>query len=379
MAGAPEVEPMPGYLQLFSTACSTFLDAYRDCKDCGVKLSMQTLLDHAFIMPTEIVLFFLCVVMWTSLRWGLTSYLFVPFAQWCRLHSKDVAKMPESAWKLVFYTMSWSYSTYLLFFCDYGFFQNPSSVFYNWKSGMQVPTNIAIYYLIQGSFYGHSIYATMYMDAWRKDSGVMLLHHFITLALITFSYAFRYHNIGLVVLFLHDLDDVLLEFTKLNVYFKIRGGKIYMINDHLSSVGFLAFGITWFIFRLYWFPLKVLYASYITSLKSVPNIPFYFFFNTLLFALLLMNIYWFLFIVQMVMKVLTGQMTGINDVREYEENEVQESVEDEKHESGNGRSAEGGEGGFKAKPPSVERSDTETIATYFPGAARLLGHASNWN
>lgn len=56
---------------------------------------------------------------------------------------------------------------------------------------MQVPMDIAIAYLIQGSFYGHSIYASVYMDAWRKDSGVMLLHHFITLALIAFSYAFR--------------------------------------------------------------------------------------------------------------------------------------------------------------------------------------------
>lgn len=61
----------------------------------------------------------------------------------------------------------------------------------DWKSGMSVPTDIAIAYLIQGSFYGHSIYATVYMDAWRKDSLVMVVHHFITLALITFSYAFR--------------------------------------------------------------------------------------------------------------------------------------------------------------------------------------------
>ena len=56
---------------------------------------------------------------------------------------------------------------------------------------MSVPTDIAIAYLIQGSFYGHSIYATVYMDAWRKDSPVMVVHHVITLALITFSYAFR--------------------------------------------------------------------------------------------------------------------------------------------------------------------------------------------
>lgn len=57
---------------------------------------------------------------------------------------------------------------------------------------MPVPTDIAIAYLIQGSFYGHSIYATIYMDAWRKDSAVMVVHHIITLALICFSYAFRY-------------------------------------------------------------------------------------------------------------------------------------------------------------------------------------------
>lgn len=49
-----------------------------------------------------------------------------------------------------------------------------------------------------------------------------------------------------------------------------------------------------FWFRLYWFPLKVLYATGHCSLRSVPDIPFYFFFNTLLLLLTLMNLYWFL-------------------------------------------------------------------------------------
>ncbi|KAJ0065157.1 hypothetical protein NL108_005641, partial [Boleophthalmus pectinirostris] len=217
-----------------------------------------------------------------------------PLAQRWRLLPKDAAKMPESAWKLVFYTMSWSYSSYLLFFSSYSFFHDPPSVFYNWKSGMSVPLDIAVAYLIQGSFYGHSIYATVYMDAWRKDSAVMVVHHIITLALICFSYAFRYHNIGILVLFLHDINDIQLEFTKLNVYLKTRGGGYYLFNDILSNMGSVSFSITWFWFRLYWFPLKVLYATCVSSLQSVPNIPFYFFFNALLLALLLMNIYWFL-------------------------------------------------------------------------------------
>lgn len=49
-----------------------------------------------------------------------------------------------------------------------------------------------------------------------------------------------------------------------------------------------------FWFRLYWFPLKVLYATCHTSLRSVPDIPYYFFFNVLLLLLAVMNIYWFL-------------------------------------------------------------------------------------
>uniref|UniRef100_A0A4W4F9C2 TLC domain-containing protein n=1 Tax=Electrophorus electricus TaxID=8005 RepID=A0A4W4F9C2_ELEEL len=282
---AVTAEPMPGYADFIRGAFSVMLAALRDCEDCGLTLSARSLQLHARVAPSEVGLFFVCAVLWTGLRRTLTTHAFEPFARWCHLHPRDAAKMPESAWKLVFYTMAWSYSTYLLFFTSYTFFQSPSSVFHNWKSGMSVPTDIAIAYLIQASFYGHSIYATVHMDAWRKDSKVMLVHHIITLALIIFSYAFRYHNIGVLVLFLHDISDIQLEFTKLNIYFRTRGGRYYLLVSLFCCR---------FLFRLYWFPLKVLYTSCVSSLQTVPNIPFYFFFNTLLFALLLMNIYWFL-------------------------------------------------------------------------------------
>lgn len=53
-----------------------------------------------------------------------------PFGEWCNLQPKDAAKMPESAWKLLFYSLSWSYGAYLLFCTDYPFFHDPPSVFY---------------------------------------------------------------------------------------------------------------------------------------------------------------------------------------------------------------------------------------------------------
>ncbi|XP_011220627.1 ceramide synthase 1 isoform X2 [Ailuropoda melanoleuca] len=226
--------------------------------------------------------------------------------------------MPESAWKFLFYLGAWSYSAYLLFGTDYPFFHDPPSVFYDWTPGMAVPRDIAAAYLLQGSFYGHSIYATLYMDAWRKDSVVMLVHHVVTLVLIVSSYAFRYHNVGILVLFLHDVSDVQLEFTKLNVYFKSRGGSHHRLHALAADLGCLSFSLSWFWFRLYWFPLKVLYATCHSSLRSVPDIPFYFFFNALLLLLTLMNLYWFLYIVAFAAKVLTGQVRELKDVREYD-------------------------------------------------------------
>uniref|UniRef100_A0A8B9LSM4 Ceramide synthase 1 n=1 Tax=Astyanax mexicanus TaxID=7994 RepID=A0A8B9LSM4_ASTMX len=310
--GGASLEPLTGFTELLSASYRAMLGALKECADCGLEPSARALREHAHLSPSEVALFFVCVVMWTELRRTLTAHVFEPFAWWCRIQPKDVAKLPESAWKLVFYTMSWSYSSYLLFFSSYTFFQDPPSVFYDWKSGMSVPTDIAIAYLIQGSFYGHSIYATVYMDAWRKDSKVMVLHHIITLALITFSYAFRSGQL---------LNALLLLFI-----------------EH-SNLAFLFLYRFWF--RLYWFPLKVLYASCISSQQTVPNIPFYLFFNTLLIALLIMNIYWFLFIVMFVVKVLTGQMKEVSDVREYEEENAQKPLQPKRDDNGHQDAGEG--------------------------------------
>ncbi|NWV46224.1 CERS1 synthase, partial [Daphoenositta chrysoptera] len=238
----------------------------------------------------------------------------------CNLQPKDAAKMPESAWKLLFYSLSWSYGAYLLFCTDYPFFHDPPSVFYDWKQGMEVPTDIAIAYLLQCSFYGHSLYATAYMDTWRKDSVVMLLHHVVTLTLIASSYAFRGCPAVRTRLCTKPLGcAAALPFPGSRDWdARAAGGCAGPVPCQGGAEPPLSLCPGRFWFRLYWFPLKVLYATCHSSLQAVPNIPFYFFFNALLLVLTLMNIYWFLYIVLFVAKVLLGQMQEVNDVREYD-------------------------------------------------------------
>lgn len=50
---------------------------------------------------------------------------------------------------------------------------------------------------------------------------------------------------GILVLFLHDINDIQLEFSKLNIYLKSRGGGYYLLNDVLSNMGSVSFSITW--------------------------------------------------------------------------------------------------------------------------------------
>lgn len=47
------------------------------------------------------------------------------------------------------------------------------------------------------------------------------------------------------MLFLHDICDVQLEFTKLNVYFKSRGGAARRVHALLADLGCLSFGLSW--------------------------------------------------------------------------------------------------------------------------------------
>lgn len=258
-------------------------------------------------------------VLWTLGRRLLTDRLFKPLGLWLCLEPGNVAKLPESAWKLLYYGCVWLLTLYVVVLQGkYRFFQEPCSVWDGWSQDVAVPADIWWIYAVQLSYYVHGMYAVLYQDLWRKDSAVMLAHHSLTLMLLGMSYVFRCHNIGVLVLVLHDLSDVLLEFSKLNVYLKVRAGRRHALHDHVATASFACFAITWFVMRLHYYPRKVMYAAS-TGLFVKQVFPaHYLLFLTLLSVLLLMNLYWFALIVLFTVRVLTGDIQELDDTREYD-------------------------------------------------------------
>ena len=79
------------------------------------------------------------------------------------------------------------------------------------------------------------------------------------------------------------------------------------------------------LFRLYWYPTKALYALHV-AVYHYPGAPFIFLFNILLWALYFINIYWFLFIMSLVYRLVVGK--EINDNRDYYDDDKENSRPD---------------------------------------------------
>ena len=62
-------------------------------------------------------------------------------------------------------------------------------------------------------------------------------------AIATTPHPHRFHLIGLLVLFVQDIGDIALEFSKSIIYFKDRNGRSYYWPEFFANVGFGFFTI----------------------------------------------------------------------------------------------------------------------------------------
>ena len=260
-------------------------------------------------------------IVWTVLR-DIANKYFDQVASSYKLNAEGVEKLPESGWKCLFYIISWSLVTYVLLWEESGrFILSPATVWKDYAFDLtSVPsTSYYLIFAIECSFYIHSLYATLFLDSWRKDSIVLMVHHVMTIALLVFSWSARYHRPALVTLFLHDCNDVILEFTKCANYLKIQPSGVVKFWERTADIGFLTFTVTWFISRLYLFPLRVIYYSCVYVTENTIYVPIGFYLNCLLYLLLLMNVYWFSLILHVLYKVARGQV--LEDIRDFKDEE----------------------------------------------------------
>lgn len=316
------------HLHVYTSMYSNFKGFYQNSELSNTWQDIQMLSRPKL---SSVVFVVLGAVLWTVVRYFTEMLILKPISNNIGLTKINAEKFPESVWKLIVHTRQWLYTFNLLIYPGkYDFFYKPESCWQDWSLGMPVPSDIQWIYLLETSFYTHSAFASVRMDHKRKDTVAMVIHHIVTLSLLILSYCTSYHRLGLLVLVLMDITDIELEFAKTCVYLRDRQGAsktFTKICEILANLAFVAFSISWVIFRLHLYPTKVLFATGVVPFSILAEtgqyFPFATVFNSLLGILFLMNIWWFYFIIDFLVSIACGKLDKLEDTREFEVHQVE--------------------------------------------------------
>ncbi|KAK9750456.1 hypothetical protein RND81_02G198300 [Saponaria officinalis] len=234
---------------------------------------------------------------------------------------KKIRKFKESAWKCVYYLSAEIFALSVTY--NEPWFTNTKQF---WEGpGDQVwpdqkmKLKLKALYMFAAGFYSYSIFALIFWETRRSDFGVSMGHHIYTTILIVCSYIARFTRVGSVVLALHDASDVYLEVGKMSKYSGF---------ETIASFSFILFVISFVVLRLILYPFWILRStSYEIVLvidkekHSVEGPIYYYLFNTLLYCLLVLHIYWGVLMFRMLVKQIQARGQLSDDVRSDSEGE----------------------------------------------------------
>lgn len=163
----------------------------------------------------------------------------------------------------------------------------------------------------------------MLLDARRKDFWQMLIHHIVTLILVGLSYKFSYLRVGVLVFFTMDICDVFLEVAR---------SANYLGWDIVSNISFAVLLLAWVTLRLLVFPFVIMRSAYYESIQVHIeeghldlNLPAYYTFNTSLFIILLLQLYWFWLLIRVFIRILkAGKLTDVTDKEQLKDLKAKE-------------------------------------------------------
>lgn len=257
-------------------------------------------------------------------RFVFENYIFVPLAHFLSRKNppetrrgtldreKKYSRMAECAMRALYYTISFVCGLYLVLHESHLY--DITECWRNWPFH-PIPNAVAWYYWIQGGFYIALVFGILFLDAKRSDFWQMLVHHFITLALIGVSWTMNMVRVGTLILVSHDAVDILIDVGKILRYEQF---------ETALTICFAGVLFVWVATRLVYYPFWIIRSVWFDAPALIqddyewlnfdqqPQAPR--FIMLLLTALLILHIFWAYILFKIAYD--TIQEGVVDDVRE---------------------------------------------------------------
>jgi ceramide synthetase len=212
-------------------------------------------------------------------------------------------KFSESLYKLLYYSLTFYAICYILV-KEESIWPDIENCWNYVLEGQTRSLIVSGYYMFELSFYVSELICISWLETKRKDRTVLLVHHIATITLLSISYVYGFHRIGILVLYAHNINDIFLEAAKICKYAGF---------DDLANVNFVFLILSWIASRLYFFPFHIIrstyYDTYEIVFKNTQYLPQYYIANGCLIVLFFMHLYWFFLICRIAYNALKNGKT----------------------------------------------------------------------
>ncbi|KAF0985949.1 hypothetical protein HZS_2884, partial [Henneguya salminicola] len=169
------------------------------------------------------------------LRTIITKIVFTKLLAFLPYDKRKRNNFLEYLWMIIFYTFTTVMNAY--FVKKYNILNGRNLILMIHRPLNSIPFKLQSLRLIQTSHYVYCFYRLIYIDKVKDDAPIMGLHHLLTISLQMISYSNGFVYIGVAIEFLHDINDILLNTTKLLYYIRAEKFMIYikyanLIVDH---------------------------------------------------------------------------------------------------------------------------------------------------
>lgn len=268
---------------------------------------------------------FYIMIVCTFMREFVMQELLTPLALYYGLKTKGkISRYTEQMYACFYYSITGSIGMYILYHSPMWFFK--TSEFWRDYPHLQIPYLFKFFYLFQAGFWSQqSVILVLGLEKRRKDFFELVLHHIITILLISLSVMFNFTHVGLCIYITMDISDFFLGMSK----------SLNYIGSSLEVPFFIIFLCVWVYLRHY-LNIKILWSVWTEFLTIGPSVldfnaqqykcwvaqPIVF---VLIFALQLLNSYWLFLIMRILYRILF--LNVVKDERSDSEDEEEEEEE----------------------------------------------------